>query len=220
MKAVYDSIVSPPEDIETNPYWRTESGNVLLNLQRFVASEFIRKYFDKRFNQWVMPRNFKKRAKDEIRLEATLWGETWKMIEQLYSRSMFAPDHHPALTFFKIVHERVLLQPYLTYISEAGKQLTSTEMGRKAQSQNRALQKLGNEELLYCIPFDRDVTPITWQLVEQCRRLAYVNEDFREQYTKVVKARMALTASILNNHPKFLEDGKRKIEYRGRKPKY
>jgi hypothetical protein len=216
MSEVFRAIVYPP-DLATNPYWETKVGRVTLNSRCFIASEFIRRYFDKRFDGWKMPRHWSSEVKDRIRIEAVLWGETWKLIEQLYGRSVFAPDIHPSVTFFKVVNECALLQPYLQILSpEEIENLTATAAVRGIQSQNRRLQNLGTD-CVQDLPFAQTTAPATWQLLEQCRRLADISKDFRDQYLTVIKARMTFASHLKGERPKIHSTHPRKTEQRGRR---
>jgi hypothetical protein len=213
------SMITFPPDLETNPYWESDVGRLLLSSRRYVAAEFIRRYFDKRLDWWIMPRTWKKEVKDRFYIEARLWGETWKMIEQLYSRSMLVPDVHPAITFYKVVNECALLQPYLQLLShEEIEGLTATAAARAIQSENKRLQRLGTE-CVQDIPFDRTTVPVTWQLIEQCRRLASISDDFRDQYLAVIESRMTFASHLRGERPKIYSNSSRKTERRGRKPK-
>jgi len=211
--------VNFPPDLGTSPYWETKVGHINLWMRRFVIGEFIRKYINKRFDGCIMSRTWKKEVKERVRLEAKLWGETWKMIGRVYQLSIFAPDHHEALTFYKIILECSLLQPYLAKLSPEGFQcLTATAFVRDIQTQNKQLQQLGVE----CsteIPFDRNSSPVTWQLIEQSRKLASYNDDFKAQYMAVVSARMSLATHIRGERPQAHSNYPQKVERRGRKPK-
>jgi hypothetical protein len=207
-----------PPDLETNPYFQTEVGSRVLALRRVVSTGFIQKYFDKRFTGWKMPRNSGSDLKQQVKLESDIWGEVWRMIEMLYSRSLFAPDSHPALTFYKIVNEARLLQPYTWLEGESETGLTASQAARNIQGENKVLQRLGREGLQKdLIPFGRQTEPATWLLLVQCLKLAGINDDFKKQYLSVVSARMSLATHVRTNRPMLYSLHSGRKENRGRK---
>jgi len=214
------SEITHPSDLDTNPYWGSEVGRIRLAMNRFVAGEFVREIVDKRFDQYVMPRTWKSAVKERIRLEAKLWVETWKMINLVYQLSVFAPDHHEAMTFAKVILECALVQPYMAVLLPEDLQcLTATKFVRDIQTQNRQLERLGVECCASDVPFDRYSAPVTWQLIEQSLKLARYNDDFKAQYLAMVAARMSLATHIRSERTQSYSNHTTKKENRGRKPK-
>jgi hypothetical protein len=185
----------------------------IVNLQLFILCEFFRRYFDKRISSFAIPRTWKTKTKTLIRLESTLLGETWKTIEMLYSRSTIIPGNHPAETFRGIYEEGELV--ILSVHAPTETSTTARLLTREEQSRNRVLQKIGTE----CqgdIPFDRQTSHATWSFLQQCLKMASINDDFRSQYLKMIKARMELTTHVRENCPVIFSDVQ-KVEMRGKK---
>jgi hypothetical protein len=72
----------------------------------------------------------------------------------------------------------------------------------------RKILQNGNQALKnYTNPFNQDESPSTWQLIEDSRKLAEHNDQFRKQkYTPMRKAREKLATHLINTPAQILSD--------------
>lgn len=195
-----------PSDYDTNPYWQTPIGHNFALTRQFVCGEFIRKFVNKNFPLWKIPRYCRREIKQSFSFQAELMGQIWRTIKLLpLSRNPRPLVFHVinlerALIFFNFFHQE----------EEGGEALTSTAIVKKQQGFNRELQSLEN-------PFESDSSPETWSFVEECRRIANIDNDFRSDYMKLIHARMTLLKDIRKNSPKRIDQSGKFKENRGRK---
>lgn len=189
-----------PPDLNTNPYWESVIGQMLLLYQRYTIGQFVRKSLDKNFPHWKMPRHWDKGSKETINLEGNLLGQTWRLIKLL----PFDQEPRP-LTLYAVALERKIFL-FDFNVSKP----TATENIRENQSTNRTLQSLSN-------PFCKEEVSATWKFIDQCHKFASRSDDFRTDYLKLVSLRMSLTQKLRAGHVKIFDQKGDIKEKRGRK---
>jgi hypothetical protein len=196
---------------------KTQQEYAIVVIQRLVASEFIRLYLDKRFSDNKLGRRESKSYKEFIRLQAILWGEAWKTIQQLYALSPIKFAKPKELFFQAVIMERWLTDPFGTHADTWNESLTVTKLMKQGQNFNQLLKKLFDSSINPCDPLSK---PDTHFLLQRSIELADKSDDFRKQYLKMVDARMALIDTLRHDRPKLTSSNpKVKPENRGRKPK-
>ncbi len=192
-----------PADYETNPYWRSKRGHLFSVLRSLVCGQFVRRNLDKNFKGCKMARGWAKSLKQEIDYRADLMSKLWRTIKLL----PLTPTPRPII-FHEINLEGALI--FFDFFLDEEPQAPVTAVIKSQQNINRSLQSLKN-------PFDSNLTPATWSYVENCNQLAEQNEEFRVDYMEFVRARMRLTRSIKEHHPKRFDQSGVARENRGRK---
>lgn len=196
---VIDLLTDPP-DFSTNPYWKSEIGSFSLNYQKRVVGQFARKFLDKNFPDWKMPKHWDKGTKEIINLQSDLLGQTWKLIRLLPYDKNLRP-----FTLYAIALERRIFLFDLDYISI---EPTATKTIRANQSINRALQSLTN-------PFCKESA--TWRFIDRCHEFASLSDDFRVDYLKLVSLRMTLVQKLKASGIRIMDQDGNINEKRGRK---
>lgn len=136
--------------------------------------------------KWA-PKNFKElRTRcEEIKAEGILW---WRILELIEATFLVRPSgyEHPALWFVQVVLEERLCGMF-QLLEEERKADINTRLQRENK---RLLEKIN--------PFDQQETPHTWTLIDTAAGVAERSVKIsKEQYTPMVKARMALTTILI-----------------------
>jgi hypothetical protein len=201
------SMLIEPPDLETNPYFKTETGLYVRGFISCVACEFYRITFDSRLIEWTIPRQ----PRDSymvIKCEALLWQKTWKMLE--YIADLSGEEGFTATNFYYLVIDSQLLSISLCRnLAQGG---TKTDFIKELQLQNRKLRELDGN------PFS--VGLATYHLVEQAMLLAAKDGEFKKKYYRpMIDARTKLVSNLKNDHKVQILGVGRKKENRGRSPK-
>lgn len=188
---------------------------ILVN-RGLVAAEFLRLYVDKNISVNKLGRYESKELKELIQLQARLWNEVWKTIQQMYTLSLIKPVLHESLFFQSVIMEQWLTEPFLTDSNAWNESLTATKMFKQGQNLNRSLQTAFNRDVNPC----NQEKPYTWSLLQASIGLAERSDEFRRQYLKMVAARMSLIEQLRHSRPEISSSNEKvKPEKRGRKPK-
>jgi hypothetical protein len=189
---------------ESDPDWKINVEQPLLNYRKYICGQFIRGFIDKQYQEWRMPPHWAKSIKELINSHGLLMGKIWRTIRLLPELTNPRP-----IVLHKINLEGGLI--FFDCIAEVEEQeITATKFIRRQQGINRELQALRN-------PFDQCRTPETWAFVDKCRRIAEKNPDFQKDYTKLIEARMKLVTAIRKNPSKVFDKSGKSKENRGRK---
>jgi hypothetical protein len=194
-----------PHDYEADPYWKSPVGHSRAVTRQLVFGQFVRKFHDKNFSDWKMPRYWSKDSKQVFNCQAEVVGQIWRLVKLLPS------SQKPRPLFFKSIildYALVLCDSF----SEEEQEVTATEWVKKQQAINRKLHTQNN-------PFDPKTKPETWQFIEQAREEAERNPSFSKDYAKLIRARMAMITTLKNSHQKKIDQTGKAKEKRGRKPK-
>lgn len=178
---------------------------------RYILSEFIRNFDDKKYPDFKMPRHWDKKFKDSIKSQSNLLGKLWELI-RLLSHHFYGASL--PLIFLQIVkeHDLVLFDCRRT---EANENKTVRSFKDIIQKQNNSLTNYDYSEEF---TFSEKRSPATVGFLKICRIEAGRNNSFRSQYLDFVKARKSLTTDIFKLHPNTYKQGSnKKIERRGRK---
>jgi hypothetical protein len=162
--AVLLETLQKPTDLETDPYWQTKGGELMLKLSRLVVAEFYRREFDSKYD------DFKLRGRGEdfrwskaiVEAEAALWSTIWRMLERLDSLGLMAKlpvdvlipqDTILPAWMYQLAIEREILMQFFTDSSELGGG-GATQLMKKQQNFNRQLAVHNNPaKMTFSRPF-------------------------------------------------------------------
>lgn len=194
---IFDELTSETKNQEL---LETVAGEELLRLQQLVVGQFYRKTLDKKFPYWKAHR----KIKPIINVEVELWESIYKMLEQMYCLKIFTPC--PAHSLFALIREKELVLVIKTY---SGGQLVVKDYLSSLQYQNRQLKSCEN-------PFNRQISPFTWEIMTPAIAQANRDDEFRKKfYMPVVDARQRLTGLIKKERFRAYYEGK--IQRQGRR---
>jgi hypothetical protein len=203
----HDIVISKliePRDLETNPYFKTETGLAVRGFISYVACEFYRNTFDPRLIEWEIPRQ----PRDDyiaIKCEALLWQKTWEMLEYISSSS--TDKGFTANNFYCLAKESRLIS--ISLYQNITNEMTKTDYIKELQSQNRKLRELDGN------PFD--AVSATHRLVQQAMFLAAKDGEFKKKYYRpMIDARTKLVINLKNDHEAEILGVGRKKENRGK----
>ncbi|MDX2241257.1 MAG: hypothetical protein NW224_11280 [Leptolyngbyaceae cyanobacterium bins.302] len=136
--------------------------------------------------KWA-PKNFKELRTRciEIKAEGFLW---WRVLELIDATFLVRPSgyKHPALWFVQVVLEERLSGMFRLLEGEG-----KADINKRLQRENQCLLEKIN-------PFDPQETPHTWMLIDVAAGVAERSVKIsKEQYTPMVKARIALTTILI-----------------------
>jgi hypothetical protein len=200
---VISKLIEPP-DLETNPYFKTETGLAVRGFISYVACEFYRNTFDPSLIEWKIPRQ----PRDNyiaIKCESCLWQKTWKMLEYIASSS--TDKGFAAKNFYCLAIDSRLISISLYQNLTEG--MTKTDFIKELQLQNRKLRELDGN------PFDIGST--THRVVQQAMILAAKDGEFKKKYYRpMIDARTNLVSNLKNDHEAQILGVGRKKENRGK----
>lgn len=167
------------------PLLGTDTEKSLLTYQQFVVGQFCRQNINAKFPFFeVSSKNFEEWLQPEV----TLWENLLLMLEELCRREDFH-NEAPALTFYKLVKERLLLLLIAPRGYEEG--IAAKDFFAQLQSQNVQLRSCEN-------PFECEAAPTTWEVINQAVRIADLDDEFRKAiYMPYVKARQSFVARLI-----------------------
>lgn len=201
-----------PHDESTNKYFKTDQGIAYLAYTRYVLGDFMRNSVNRNFPHFKIPRHFPQKCKELLKAESRLVSNVWKIIRLL--ATYYYPEPLP-LVFLEVLKEYDLL--FFIFDSQiqspATKFTTVTNFRKTIQAQNGNLSKFDPFEN----PFDINKSPFTHKLLKICRLELNKNDEFRQEYNSLVKARQNLVTKILASHPEIRRLESNKKEWRGRK---
>jgi hypothetical protein len=192
-----------PHDYEADPYWKTPVGHDLAVTRQLVFGQFVRKFLDKNFSFWKIPRHLSKDSKQIFNCQAEVMGQIWRLVKLLPANQKPRP-----LFFESIISDYVLVLCY--YFFEEEQEVTATEWVIKQQAINRKLHTRNN-------PFDPKTELETWRFIEQARKEAERSPSFCKDYAELIRARMAMITTLRNSCPKKIDQTGKAKEKRGRK---
>lgn len=206
----YLTHLTDPYDLNTNPYWQSDLGRVVLTYRSYVVAEFVRIQFHKQVDIFTFRKQESRLIKNQVKLEAKLWQACWNLIGQLQMDSLAqfetSPFPHPALTLFNLIVEQKLMH----FVTATDLEVSVTQHIKNVQSQNRCLQKADAEN-----PFPIDC--FTGQFVEEAIVLAGRSNPIKQALTDVANARMAFVTCWKKTYPTKMGLGQKSAEKRGRK---
>ena len=183
----------------------TDTEKSLLTYQQFVVGQYCRRKINAKFPFFEVP---PKTFEAEIQLEVNLWENLLPMLEELCRRKNFHSEA-PALTFYKLIKERLLL----LFIAPRGYEegIAVKVFFAQLQSQNAQLRSCEN-------PFDREVVPTTWEVINQAVKIADLDDAFRKEiYMPYVQARQSFVAKLIEERARIYVGDK--LQRQGRRKK-
>jgi hypothetical protein len=219
------TLVHPP-CLDTDPYWKTNLGMLVLSYVRNVVGGFLRAEVSKEFPLWQLPRQ-PKEGSYQIKAEVELWISTWELITKLNIHMDRVPsidypvtcitEFHPILCLMKLAVECALILPtnYDGRVLENKEiSIKKTKLGEQSTTRTIRILQSQNRELRngYENPFDKRKT-YTYELISKAMAFVGDSNDFRSgEWETMIRSREKLV--------KILREGECsngvKREHRGR----